>query len=293
MEGWIKLHRQISDNPLWTCEKFTRGQAWIDLIMLANHKDSFFYKRGVKVNIERGQVGWSSLALSERWKWSRSKVKKFLNDLEKEHQIVQQKSNVTQIVTLLNYDKFQQKEQQTVQQKDTKRTPKEHQKDTNKNDNNVKNDNNEKKTLLSDLKKSDFKDSKYFDYTIAFYKLFEQNLKDLEISTTTLEKANKKWIDPIRLLIEKDNYKDSDLKAVYNFIKIDEFWKQNIQSTHKLRKQFQTLLIRAKTIVKTNNNKNHFPDLPKNVQWSKDVNGKTIWRIIPDAQGNQIINKEF
>ena len=39
--------------------------------------------------------------------------------------------------------------------------------------------------------------------------------------------------------------------------------------------------------------KNPFPDLPKNVQWSKDVNGKTIWRIIPDAQGNQIINKEF
>lgn len=24
MEGWIKIYRKISENPLWTCEPFTR-----------------------------------------------------------------------------------------------------------------------------------------------------------------------------------------------------------------------------------------------------------------------------
>lgn len=143
--GWIKLHRKIQDNPLWRCEPFTRGQAWVDLLLLANHNDNFFYKRGVKVDIQRGQVGVSEVGLSDRWKWSRNKVRKFLNDLEKEQQIKQQKTNVTQIVTIINYSQYQEKEQQTEQQKDTKRTAEGQQKDTNKNDKNVKKEKNEKK----------------------------------------------------------------------------------------------------------------------------------------------------
>lgn len=140
MEGWIKIHRKIIDNPLWFSEKFTRGQAWIDLILLANHADSYFFKRGVKINVSRGQLSRSSVELGHRWKWSRSKVNKFLNDLEKEQQIKQQKSNVNLIVTIINYDLYQQKEQQIEQQKDSKKTAKRQQKDTYKNDKNVGNE---------------------------------------------------------------------------------------------------------------------------------------------------------
>lgn len=144
MDGWIKIHRQLSENDLWTCEPFSRGQAWIDMILLANHKPNFFYKRGVKVNVDRGQLAWSELALSERWKWSRNKVRKFLKDLEKEHQIEQQKTNVTQVVTIKNYDKFQEKEYQ----KNSKRTAKGQQKDTNKNE---KNGNNKQENNIMDF----------------------------------------------------------------------------------------------------------------------------------------------
>ena len=139
-EGWVKIHRKISNNPLWTCEKFTRGQAWIDLILLANHEKGYFYKRGVKININRGQSGYSEVALSDRWKWSRSKVRKFLKELEEEQQIKQIKNNVSLVVTILNYDNYQSKEQQTKQQKDTKKTSERQQKDTNKNEKNEKNE---------------------------------------------------------------------------------------------------------------------------------------------------------
>ena len=144
MDGWVKLHRKLSDNPIWFSEKFTRGQAWVDLILLANHKDGYFYKRGVKINVKKGQVGRSEVELSDRWKWSRSKVRKFLKDLEKEQQIEQHKTNVTQVISILSWDKYQKKEQQTEQQKDTKRTPKEQQKDTYKNVKKEKNVNNDK-----------------------------------------------------------------------------------------------------------------------------------------------------
>lgn len=173
MEGWVSIHRQLSENPLWTCEPFSRGQAWVDLILLASHKKSYFYKRGVKIDVERGSLAWSEKALSERWKWSRSKVRKFLNDLEKEQQIVLQKSNVTQVVTVKNYDKYQQKEPQTVPQKDTKKTPKEPQKDTY---NNVNNENNENNIdLPSSFSKTNEDISFKVDFTLEAFKTNEAN----------------------------------------------------------------------------------------------------------------------
>ena len=140
MEGWIKLHRAILDNDLWKSEPFSRGQAWVDLLLLANHKESFFYKRGNKVIVKRGQVGRSSVELSDRWKWSRTKINKFLKDLEKEQQIITHKSSVTQLLTIVNYDVYQEKEQQTGQQKNNRKTAEVQQKDTYKNDKKEKND---------------------------------------------------------------------------------------------------------------------------------------------------------
>jgi DNA replication protein DnaD len=149
MEGWVKIHRRLIENPLWTCEPFTRGQAWVDLLILANHKDSFYYKRGHKIDVKRGQLSRSIVELSDRWNWSRSKVNKFLKELEKEQQIEQQKSNVTQVVTIVNYDLYQEKEQQIEQQKSSRRAAEEQQKDTYKNVKNIKNDNNDKEVYRS------------------------------------------------------------------------------------------------------------------------------------------------
>lgn len=107
MEGWIKLYRQVLDSDLWLDEKFTRGQAWADLLMLANYKESSFRKRGIKVSLVRGQIGKSLDELSKRWKWSIGKVKRFLIELEDENQILVNNSNVNQIITIVNYDKYQ------------------------------------------------------------------------------------------------------------------------------------------------------------------------------------------
>ena len=144
MDGWIKIYRQILDNPFWTSEAFSRPQAWIDLLLLANHTKGYFYLRDHKIIVDRGQVGWSHLKLSERWKWSRSKVKKFINDLEKEQQVIQQQSHSTTVITIVNYEKYQGKEQQVIQQKSNRKTTEEQQKDTNKKDNNDNNENNDK-----------------------------------------------------------------------------------------------------------------------------------------------------
>jgi hypothetical protein len=209
----------VQENHLWTAEKFSRGQAWIDLILLTNHKPSYFYKRDIKVSIERGQCGVSELGLSDRWKWSRTKVKKFLKDLEKEHQIVVEKNNVTQVVTVLNYDKYQSKEQQ----EDTKKTPKEHQEDTNKN---VKN---EKNTV-----------------TTEHVRIAERvkNILSLRKEKTIKESVMKNWANTIRLMEYTDGVEVVKIDKALDWY--EKHWRDDfvpvIESAKALREKFDSLL---------------------------------------------------
>jgi hypothetical protein len=115
-------------------EPFTRGQAWVDLLMLAQTKPGWIIVRGISVDLDRGQVGYSELSLSERWKWSRNKVRLFIDTLRKRQMVDVKKDNKTTIITILNFDSYQSR--QTAegtandtangtaegQQKDSKRT---------------------------------------------------------------------------------------------------------------------------------------------------------------------------
>lgn len=106
-KGWISIHRKIVDNPFYFSEPFTRMQAWFDMLIIANHKDSFFFKRGIKVDVKRGQIGYDLESLAKRFSWSRGKVERFLTVLETEGQITRQKTNVTTLISITNYDNYQ------------------------------------------------------------------------------------------------------------------------------------------------------------------------------------------
>jgi hypothetical protein len=108
LSGWIVIHRKIQESQGYFAESFCRNMAWIDLLLLANHCDNYFYVRGIKVDVKRGQCGYSEDTLAKRWGWSRGKVRRFLNELEKGQQIVQQKNNITTLLSIVNYDKYQQ-----------------------------------------------------------------------------------------------------------------------------------------------------------------------------------------
>ncbi len=135
---WIKIHRNLLINDLWRSEPFSKGQAWVDLLMLANHTDGFFFNRGIRIDVSRGQVGMSELQLSLRWKWSRTKVKSFFLLLEKEQQIVQHRNSINSLITIVKYDTYQEKKQQKVQQEDNRSAAEVQQKSTNKNEKNEK-----------------------------------------------------------------------------------------------------------------------------------------------------------
>ncbi len=131
------------DNPLYHSEPFNRTHAWIDLLLLANSNDNFFYKRGIRVNIQRGQIGHDADTLAKRWKWSRGKVERYLTMLESDGMIVRQKSNVTTLISICKYDDYQANDKANSKANDKAnghQTVK--QTDTNKNDKNYKNEKN-------------------------------------------------------------------------------------------------------------------------------------------------------
>ena len=145
MQGWLKLYRQLAENPIWLIKPFSEGQAWVDLLMITTFDSGFIKtKNGTIIKLNRGQCGFSQLTLSERWGWSRGKVNRYLKLLENEKMIQQKIVANTTIINILNYDNFQNDTinntindtingQQTIQQTDTI-----------KNDNNEKNDKNDK-----------------------------------------------------------------------------------------------------------------------------------------------------
>lgn len=137
--GYIKLHRQIQDCWIWNEEPFSKGQAWIDLLMLANHEDHKTFFNGKLIVVERGQRLTSIKALADKWGWSRHKVSNFLDLIEKDKMIEQKRDNKKTLITIVNYSIYQGTDSDEGQQKDTRGTSKGHQKDTNKNEKNNNN----------------------------------------------------------------------------------------------------------------------------------------------------------
>jgi len=106
--GWIKVFRQICDNEyLWDDKPFARGQAWIDLLMMANHDDRPAIIAGKEVIIRRGQRIISIRQLGERWGWSRHKVADFLNSLQSARMAKIESDTKGTVITIANYSVYQ------------------------------------------------------------------------------------------------------------------------------------------------------------------------------------------
>lgn len=90
-------------DEIYLSERFTRGQALVDLIMLSAYSDRTFRIRGNIVELKRGQVAKSLRDLSLRWQWSVNTVSKFLKELQEYGYIDTQKTSVNQIITVKKY----------------------------------------------------------------------------------------------------------------------------------------------------------------------------------------------
>ena len=140
MAGYIKLYRDIQEHWIWQGKPFSKGQAWIDLLMAANHDDNKVVLGNEIILVERGCLITSEVKLAKRWGWSRCKVRAFLDLLKQDEMIVKKSDSKKTYLKIVNYSVWQNSETGKKQQKDSVQTSKRQRSDTNKNDKNDKND---------------------------------------------------------------------------------------------------------------------------------------------------------
>lgn len=148
MEGWIKIHRKILENPI-VCKDGDYLAVWIYLLLNATHKEIPALFKGEKIILQKGQLITGRKSIASQLKISESKIFRIINDYKSEQQIEQQTSNQNSLITILNWDIYQQTEQQTEQPMNNERTASEQPVNTNKNVKNDKNVKNERNNNIS------------------------------------------------------------------------------------------------------------------------------------------------
>lgn len=106
-KGWILVYRSLQDHWLWDDKPFSKGQAWIDILLLANHDDHRFMYKDEVVVAERGQLNRSMSSLAERWGWSKSKTVRFLKDLQADDMVTVETDHNRTTITVENYASLQ------------------------------------------------------------------------------------------------------------------------------------------------------------------------------------------
>lgn len=98
--GWIKLHRRLRDHPVWSdAQPLCRRAAWIDLLLRAAWADGD--------RVKRGQILTSQVRLAADWRWPRKGVKRFIDWLIEEQMIDHERRSSFSVITVLNYERFQ------------------------------------------------------------------------------------------------------------------------------------------------------------------------------------------
>lgn len=168
-KGWISLYRCIQEHWLWQEKPYDRARAWIDLLLLANHKKNKILLGNELIVVDKGSFITSQAKLMERWGWGNTKVRNFLR-LLKEDNMIEYSGKKYTLIKIKNYEMYQKQTNDNSvistdsqnTQTDSKSTTNCEQTDnklqanTNNNDNNVNNDNkyinNKEKEELNPIK---------------------------------------------------------------------------------------------------------------------------------------------
>lgn len=139
MKGWIKLHRLIQNHWLYQERRvFSRYEAWLDMLMMANHKDSRVVLGNEFLDVQRGQFITSIRKLCDKWGWSKTKVTQFLKMLESDEMIVYFSDTKKTVITIGKYGFYQASEDSEKTEEGHVEDTEETRKSTNKNDKEIK-----------------------------------------------------------------------------------------------------------------------------------------------------------
>lgn len=255
--GWIKLWRKLQDLTLWSYsdEPFCKRAAWIDLLLMTWAKEKEFFLNAQRIKLKPGQMVISIRFLAAKWRWSPEKLKNFLNLLVELKMIEKKAYKYGTVVTICNWEIYQQNFKVDDTPTDTptntptntstdtltERPPAQNKEVIKKVKDCKKVKELKPKTLLcSRNQKPEFLERA----EMLRFLILQNNPKAKTPS------ALDGWVDTVRLMVERDGRTLEEIDFVIGFSQKDDFWRRNILSMEKLRKQFDQLWMKGQPKTK-------------------------------------------
>jgi hypothetical protein len=110
--GWICLHRDIANH--WIMQDSEALKLWIHLLFKANWQEHKSLLNSKLVVVPRGSLIGGRMALSEQTRISENKIRKYLKALEIDRMITIKKTPKYSIISITNYDQYQDKNHQAT-----------------------------------------------------------------------------------------------------------------------------------------------------------------------------------
>lgn len=228
--GWIKLHRELMDKPIWESSTPEQKVILITLLMMANHAEREWEFQGEKYKAQPGQFVTSlpSIAKKAGNGISIQNVRTALNRFEKYDFLTCTSTNKNRLVTIVNWGFYQQTEDDLTGKLTGNQQATNRQLTANKN---VR-----KKEGKKDSHKQVYDDTSP-PYILAKFFLDQIRKNNPEHRQPDLQK----WSDDIRKIIDLDQRDKKEVAQVIKWVQQDEFEMVNVLSPSKLRKRYDQL----------------------------------------------------
>lgn len=142
-EGWIKVHRSMLNKGWFMKPDYL--SVWMYLLMSATHSEYEYLWNGTTIILKPGQFITTRKKIAVNCNVITSKVHRILKFFENEHQIEQQTTNTSRLISIINWEKYQVGEHHNEQRVNNERTTSEQRVNT-------KQEGKEKKELNNDKK---------------------------------------------------------------------------------------------------------------------------------------------
>lgn len=261
MKGWIRLHRKLQHSEVFKDPDLLR--LWMLLLMKASHSERSLEWDGEEIELEPGQFITGRKSLYDEYNEGVPPKKRvndttlwnWLKKLEKmgNLQLETAPSRKYSIVSLLQWDEYQtdQEVHTTENNEDPAEQQEENEEEVSEEMSDFLQAGEENGKDLTPAPKEDkpkkAKGKRVYEKGDIEYNLASYLYYWMLQNNPNAKKPNpQKWADVIRLMIERDNRDPEEIKRVIYWSQANDFWKNNILSTEKLRKQYDTLFMQMK-----------------------------------------------
>lgn len=103
--SWIKIHRDLNKHWIWNNPEYLKW--WLDILIEVNFEPQKILINNKIYECNRGEKLYSLDTWAKRWNTNKSKVRRFLDLLQKENMITLKSETQTTRISVCKYDSYQ------------------------------------------------------------------------------------------------------------------------------------------------------------------------------------------